>query len=353
MIPEQKIILCLPNKHTDSLARISLNQELLTIILFAVSFLSLIGLVLIVKIIIKTGATTHREKRISRFVVSPVEEEEQEPGSKESQSQEYQNIGKLRKWINKTLGSLSSEKLEIKLSSAYWAITDIEYILIRVFGAVGGFLLGWLALNNILGGIFLGAIAIMLPPILLDRAIAKRQDKFQSQLLDVLILIKGAVQAGYGLMQALDLAVEEIPAPASEEFGRILHETRLGISLEGALTNLAERMESDDLQIVVTAIIINSQIGGNLSTVLESAIATIRDRMHLLGEIRSLTSYARYVGNFLTLMPFITGLAIFLLSPGYFDTVKTSLITQITLGAALVGVVFGNIWIRRLVQIRV
>jgi len=331
-----------------------LNRELITAILFAMPILSLIGVGLIIRIIQKNSNAAHRQKRISRFIVASEEQENlQEATSNQNRPQKKPGIGKFRQWINHALSSISSEELQIKLSSAYWAITDTEYILIRVFAAVAGLLLGWLALNNILGGIFLCAIAIMLPPILMDRAIAKRQDKFQSQLLDVLILIKGAVQAGYGLMQALDLAVQEIPAPASEEFGRILHETRLGISLEVALTNLAERMESDDLQIVVTAIIINSQIGGNLSTVLESAISTIRDRMHLLGEIRSLTSYARYVGNFLTLMPFITGLAIFLLSPGYFDTVKTSLITQIFLGAALVGVVIGNIWIRQLVQIRV
>jgi len=330
-----------------------LNQNTLTIVLFGISFLSLAGVGLIVRIILKNSSASNRQKRISHFVVSTEENEEHVSPANQNQSQSYENIGKFRKWINKTLRGITNEELQIKLSSAYWAITDTEYILIRVFAAVGGLLLGWLLLNNILGGIFLGALAIMLPPIMLEKAIAKRQDKFQSQLLDVLVLIKGAVQAGYGLMQALDLAVQEIPAPASEEFGRILHETRLGISLEGALTNLAERMESDDLQIVVTAIIINSQIGGNLSTVLESAISTIRDRMHLLGEIRSLTSYARYVGNFLTLMPFIAGLLIFLLSPGYFDTVKTSLITQIFLGAALVGVVLGNIWIRRLVKIRV
>jgi tight adherence protein B len=193
----------------------------------------------------------------------------------------------------------------------------------------------------------------MVPPILLDRAIAQRQKKFHEQLLDVLILIKGAVQAGYSLMQALDVAVEEIPAPASEEFGRILHEIHLGITLEQALINLAERMENDDLQIVVTAIIINNQVGGSLSTVLESTILTIRDRMHLFAEIRSLTSYSRYVGNFLTLMPFITGLAIFLLSPGYFDTVKTSLFTQGVFVAALVMVVIGNVWIRKLIKIKV
>ena len=136
-------------------------------------------------------------------------------------------------------------------------------------------------------------------------------------------------------MQALDVAVNEIPAPASEEFGRVLHEVRIGLSLENALLNLGERMESDDLQIVVTAIIINTHVGGNLSTVLESAIDTIRDRMHLLGEIRSLTSYGRYVGNFLTLMPFLAGLAIFMISPGYFDSVQTSMLTQIVLFVAL------------------
>jgi len=112
-------------------------------------------------------------------------------------------------------------------------------------------------------------------------------------------------------------------------------------------------MESDDLQIVITAILINAQVGGNLSTVMEAAISTIRDRMHLLGEIRSLTSYARYVGNFLTFMPFLTALAIFLINPEYFDTVKTNLFTQLAMLIALVGIILGNLVIRSMVRIRV
>ena len=199
----------------------------------------------------------------------------------------------------------------------------------------------------------LGAVVVLVPPILLDKSINQRQQKFHNQLLDVLLLVSGAVQAGYSLMQALDLAVKEVPAPASEEFGRVLREIRFGISLEGSLLNLAERMASDDMQIVVTAIIINSQIGGNLSTVLESTISTIRDRMHLSGEIRSLTSYARYVGNFLSLMPFIMGFIIFLMAPEFFATVRTSIITQGILLMALIGLVIGNVWIRRIVQIKV
>jgi len=328
------------------------NQNVINIILLVVSLVCVLGVILIGYWLYKNQASSKKQGRISHFI-APSTKVVKTAASRDASRQSNQRLDSFRDWINETLSSLSSEKLQIKLSSAYWAITDTEYILIRGVGSVLAFLLGWLITGNILGGIFLGSIAIMLPPIMLDRAIAQRQQKFHNQLLDVLILVNGAVQAGYSLMQALDVAVNEIPAPASEEFGRIMHEMRLGISLEGALINLAERMESDDLQIVVTAIIINAQVGGNLSTVLGAAIATIRDRMQLSSEIRSLTSYSRYVGNFLTLLPFITGLAIFVLSPNYFDTVGTSLITQIILGAAVVGVILGNIWIRQLVKIKV
>jgi tight adherence protein B len=333
-------------------ARIVLSQSTITIILLVVTLSCTMGLILVGIWLYKIRNSSKQQGRISRFV-APSQDKRPRPVARESVQKTSNELDRFREWINRALSNLSSEKLQMKLSSAYWAITDTEYILIRVAAAVLCFLLGWLILGNILAGIFLIVIAIMLPPILLDRAIAQRQHKFHNQLLDVLILINGAIQAGYSLMQALDVAVNEIPAPASEEFGRILHEMRLGISLERALINLAERMESDDLQIVVTAIIINSQVGGNLSTVLDAAITTIRDRMHLFSEIRSLTSYSRYVGNFLTLMPFVTGLAIFMLSPGYFDTVKTSFITQIILVIAIVGVVIGNIWIRKIVKIKV
>ena len=329
-----------------------MNQGLITVILLLVTFSSAVGVVLIGVWVYKNGASSKKQGRINRFVAL-TQENTPRVQVRTSAASSNEAIDKFRNWINKALNSLSSEKLQMKLSSAYWPITDTEYILIRIVSSVLAFILGWLISGNILAGVFLSVIATMLPSIMLDRAIAQRQQKFHNQLLDVLILINGAIQAGYSLMQALDVAVREIPAPASEEFGRILREVRLGIALEDALINLSERMENDDLQIVVTAIIINSQVGGNLSTVLDAAISTIRDRMHLVSEIRSLTSYSRYVGNFLTLMPFITGLAIFALSPGYFDTVKTSLITQLILLVAVIGVVIGNIWIRKIVKIKV
>lgn len=324
-----------------------------TLILFVVILSSFLGLIMVVVLLTRNKSVSQKEGRISHFVTSSAKESKPVIAHKNARQLQQQRIGKLRDWVNTSLSSISSEKLQMKLSSAYWEITDTEFILIRLISTVLGFFLAWLIFQNMLAGIFLAVIAILVPPLLLDRSIAQRQKKFHDQLLDVLILIKGAVQAGYSLMQALDLAVNEIPAPASEEFGRVLHENRLGITMESALTNLSERMENDDLHIVVTAIIINSQVGGNLSTVLESAISTIRDRLHLFGEVKALTSYSRYVGTFLTLMPFITGLAIFIFSPTYFDTVKTSGLTQGIFAIALVGVVIGNIWVRKIVDIKV
>ncbi len=330
-----------------------MNQELLTTILIAVFLVCAIGVIVVGIWLYRRGPTSKIQNRITSFV------EPQQPGSDgtrvvhEHMFVTSEEFGKFRSWLNETLKGLSSDKLQMRLSSAYWSISDTEFILIRILATVLGIVLGWVIPGNILGGVFLGAIAFWIPPLLLDRSIARRQQVFHDQLLDVLILIKGAVQAGYSLMQALDMTAREIKPPSSEEFGRVLREVRFGIPLEQALLNLAERMESDDLHIVVTAIIINTQVGGNLSTVLEATISTIRDRMHLFGEVRSLTAYARYVGNFLTLMPFLTGLIIFFLSPDYFETVKTSLFTQIIMLMAVLGVILGNIWIRRIVRIRV
>ena len=329
-----------------------MNQDMSIFILFAALLVCLTGVILIGSWVFRKGPLSKRQDRITQFV-NPSSDDLQGSSTQKPKRLSTEEIEKIREWINNSLHGLSSDKLKLKLSSAYWSVTDTEYILMRAAATVLGFFLGWLITGNPLAGILLAVITILVPPILLDRAITQRQQRFHNQLLDVLLLITGAVQAGYSLMQALDLAVKEIPAPAAEEFGRVLREIRFGISLEGSLNNLAERMSSDDMQIVVTAIIINSQVGGSLSTVLESTISTIRDRMHLAGEVRSLTSYARYVGNFLSLMPFIMGFIIFLMAPNFFATVKTSMITRGILLMALFGLIIGNVWIRRIVQIKV
>lgn len=330
-----------------------MSEIAITILLSLVLLFSIVGIILVIIWVNRNTFGSSVKGRISDFVRPDVSEgiiPTNIDGVPEVLATRFQ---KFRSWLNKILIGLSSEQLQVKISSAYWPITDVEFIVVRILAAVLGLAVGWMAMGSILAGIFLGILMIFLPPVVLERSIIQRQNKFHNQLMDVLIMIKGAVQAGYSLPQSLDLAVKEMPSPSSEEFNRVLREVRFGFPLEQALTNLSERMENDDLHIVITAIIINSQVGGNLSTVLESTIETIRDRMQLSSEVRSLTSYARYVGNFLSFLPFLAGIAIFLLTPDYFKSVTNSLIVQIIFTAALIGIVLGNIWIRKIATIKV
>ena len=325
----------------------------ITILLSLIFLVSLVGIVLVIIWINRNGPGSSVQGRISTFVRPEVSRSEFLPPLEDTTEVLATGFQKFRSWLNKVLIGLSSEQLQIKISSAYWPITDVEFIVIRIIAALLGFVVGWLSMGSILAGLFLGILMIFLPPVVLERSIVERQNKFHRQLMDVLIMIKGAVQAGYSFPQSLDLALKEMPAPSSEEFSRVLREVRFGFPMEQALTNLAERMENDDLHIVVTAIIINAQVGGNLSTVLESTIDTIRDRMQLSSEVRSLTSYARYVGNFLSFLPFVAGIVIFLLTPDYFQSVLNSFLVQVIFAAALIGIVIGNIWIRRIATIKV
>lgn len=254
--------------------------------------------------------------------------------------------------VNSMLGVLVSRKLSLNLSSANWPITETEYVLIRFWGTVLGLGLGWLLGRSILSGIGMAVLAFLIPELLLRRSINNRQLQFERQLVDVLVLTTGAVRAGYSLPQALELVSKEMRAPAAEEFRRVRHEVGLGLSLTQALNNLVARMQNDDLYLVVTAININSQVGGNLVTMLQAVTATIRERTRLFGEVRVLTSQQRFGSLILTFLPIAIGAGMFVINPDYMRRLFDPQIICIPIGAAI-GIVLGNIAIRRLGKIEV
>jgi tight adherence protein B len=142
-------------------------------------------------------------------------------------------------------------------------------------------------------------------------------------------------------------------APASEEFRRVRREVGLGLPLSQALANMHARMENDDLYLVITAVNINTQVGGNLSVMLESVTTTIRERVRLFSEVRALTSQQRYSGYLLTLMPFIVAAVLFILNPDYISKLfEPGIYLCIPIGA-LVFVLLGNIIIRAMSKINV
>ncbi len=202
------------------------------------------------------------------------------------------------------------EKANIKLSVREWVLIWMGII---AFGA----LLGYVLSHSWLGALMMGIAGFVGPRFWLMRRIEQRLRAFNDQLTEVLRMLVSSLQAGHGLLQALQLVAKELPPPASEEFDRVVREVALGYSMNEALERLAERMASDDLEMMVTAINIQSEVGGKLSDILENISETITERVRLKGEIRVMTAQQRMSGYVISGMPFILALIISVLNPDY------------------------------------
>jgi tight adherence protein B len=277
----------------------------------------------------------------------------QEQTTRRPGGQSRRRLTRLRMQVNAVLSVLASEQLTLQLISANWPITEVEYILIRFWSVVLSFFLGWLVFQNIYPGIGLAIIAFMIPPLILRRSIMSRRTAFERQLVDVLVILSGAVRSGYSLPQAMEMVVREMRAPASEEFRRVIYEVGLGLSLSKALNNLYMRMANDDLYLVVTAININYQVGGNMVTMLDAVTKTIRDRVRLFSEVRALTAQQRFSSYILSLLPIAFVGIMFVMNPKYIMKVFVPGITLCFPIGALISVMIGNVIIRRLTKIDV
>lgn len=262
-------------------------------------------------------------------------------------------LNRFRRRFNLIFSRLNSEEMQRKLVAANWSITVSEFWFIRVGAALISLLIGLLLFRNLFSGIGLAIVAYMIPGFLLFRKIQERQKLFQNQLIDSLTLIRGAVSAGYSFQQSLNVVIQEMGSPTADEFRQVRKEVELGLPLNRALTNMANRMESDDFNLVATVLIINTQVGGNLTTILNVVIETIRQRVNLFSEMRSLTAYANFASYLLTILPVITMVVFSLLSPVYWNQLFEPGVTRFVLIYAACSLVVGNIVLRRISKVNV
>jgi tight adherence protein B len=243
-------------------------------------------------------------------------------------------------------------KMAVELEQADLSLTVNEYVLIRFGGAIAGALLGILVLHNVLFSLVLAMLVLQLPVLIVRSRFRLRQQRFQAQLVDVITMLGSGLKAGVGLMQAMDLVRREMPAPAGQEFGRVLREVGLGVSLSDALAALLRRMPGDDLAMVVTVINIQAEVGGNLANILEGVVTTIRERIQVAQEIRTLTAQQRMTGYVLAGLPFLVGGAIMVVNPGYMRPLLDPKWMVLPISAAAM-VAVGFVVIGRLVDIKV
>jgi tight adherence protein B len=220
---------------------------------------------------------------------------------------EEQKTSAFSVWLDNRLeGSKFGDKIATNLAQADLKLRPAEYIAAMV---IASFLLAFFAWavggQNIISAMIGAVLGGMMPRIYMKRQQNKRLVTFGNQLPDMLNLVVNGLKAGYSTMQALESVSKELPPPLSDEFSRVVKEMQLGIAMDDALNNMHRRIPSDDLDLIITAINVQREVGGNLATILETISYTIRERIKIAGEIRVLVSQVIYSGRFLAMLPLI------------------------------------------------
>jgi tight adherence protein B len=242
-------------------------------------------------------------------------------------------------------------KLErnLQLAGVKWTVG--EYVLSSA-------LLGALALVaaqslGALLALLAGTIGLMLPTWLLHRLAARRLKKFESQLPDAIDMIVNAMRAGFSFQAAMKFVGEEMPAPLGEEFMRFYDEQRLGIDVRSALLDLQDRVNSLDIKMFVTSLLIQRETGGNLSEIFNGLAAIIRDRGVLREQVATLTAEPRFTGHALSILPVIAFFALLWMNrPMMLPLLQTDS-GRFILGYAVASIVLGYFMMRKIANIEV
>ena len=210
--------------------------------------------------------------------------------------------------------------LQSKLRQADLKLRVGEYIILHMISVLGFGLIGWFLFGqSLIFAAFAAVFGFFVPRIYVGQRSRKRLRDFEGQLGDTLNLWVNALRSGYSVLQAMETIAAETPPPINVEFERVVQEVRLGLTLEQALNNLLTRIQSDDMDLVVTAVNIQREVGGNLAEVLAIISHTIRERIRIKGEIEVLTAQATISGYIISGLPIALTLFLRVSSPEYIN----------------------------------
>lgn len=295
------------------------------------------------------ASSPEMEDRLDRYAAVGVEETA-EP-SQRAGSELTSRIDRAVK--NKTFG----EQTMMALARADLKMTVGEFVAVRGGSSAIGFIFGLFLGRTQLGvgvliGIALAAVAWMIPAMYLNMRAKRRQKAFVNQLGDTIGMMSNSLRAGYSLLQTMELISREAPDPIGTEFKRVVREVGLGISPQQALANLLRRVPSEDLDLMVSAISIQHEIGGNLGQILDIIGETIRERVRIQGEISVLTAQGQMSGNVISGLPFVLFIGLYLLNPTYMKAVFVMPWICIPIGSAVL-VFIGYMVMRKICSIEV
>jgi len=257
--------------------------------------------------------------------------------------------------LNRALeGRKVSENLSTQLARADLKVTVAEFLLLQVLAALGAAVGGYFLFNTIVMAILAAVIGWFAPRWFVSWRQGQRLRAFSDQLGDALNLMVNGLRSGYSVLQAMEAISREMPPPISSEFGRVVQEVQIGLPLDQALANMLRRIKSDDLDLVITAVNVQREVGGNLAEILDVISFTIRERVRIKGEVRTLTAQGRYSGYVISLLPIGLALVLFCVNKPYVERLFTSGFcgwAMVVCGLLMIGT--GFIAIQKIVSIEV
>jgi tight adherence protein B len=290
------------------------------------------------------------EERMARYAGGPTPDEQKKIAKKTKRDR--QDIDPFATLSSDVQDKRFSVKVQRDLARANLKLRVAEYYYIRIGLALAlGLLLG--AMRDPLSGVVGAFLGYMLPRIYVGRRIGGRLSAFNKQLADTITLLSNSLRAGSSFLQSIELVSRETPPPMGEEMGRVVREVNLGLGMEEALNNLVRRIRSDDLDLMVTAIGVQQQVGGNLAEILDTIAFTIRERVRIKGEINTLTAQGRMSGYLVAFLPIGIAVALNFINPSFMQPLFTQLLGQILLGVGGVMMIIGFFAIQKIVSIKV
>ncbi len=315
----------------------------LMVLMFLSAFLLVLGLWQLTQ---PKGANVAKRVKGMNGLPQP-EEGRQQEGSTDLLRKTLRLFGGLR------LFNRLGRGMEKQLEESDVPLTGGEFMALDLSSMVLTMLIVFSLTMSTLLALTIGAVSLFVPFFLVKRSRQKRLTSFNGQICDAITIMSNALRAGFSFMQSMDMVRKEMPDPISKEFNRTFREVNLGASTERALQNLSSRVNSDDLDLLITAVLIQRQVGGNLAEVLDNIADTIRERVRLQGEIRTLTAQGKLSGMIIGLLPVVLGLFMLAVNPTYVMELVIHPLGRLMLGMAVAGEIIGFMLIKRIVSIRV
>ena len=320
--------------------------------IFRVSLISTSFSLLILILILEYRSRSRRAlARRMRYYAGDMENTQDKPKERKTLTERFMNLlrggGRLFNNIRHARG------LDFKMQQASIPLLGTEFMALLLLSAVVVGSIAAVVVKKWYAGILAAILIVAVEYVYVLVRIDRRSASFTNQLGDCLMMVANALRAGFSFLQAMEMISKEMEPPISDEFKHVMRDIGLGATVERALDDMDKRVGSPDFSLVVTAVLIQQQVGGDLAQILDTISETIQDRIRMRREVKTLTTQGRLSGWVLILTPIAMALFMTASDPNYLDPLFKNPIGQMILGATIVMEIIGAIAIKRIVDIEV